>query len=87
MQLRHCANIDLNYINIGENMKMIPLNGSSAIVAAGYDAYTNQMGIQFTNNPTVYIFYNVPFQVFNEFMSSSSRGDYYHRYIEGNYKG
>jgi len=70
----------------GKYMQMIPIN-SSAISAAGYDAYTNQMVIIFRDNPVNYTFYNVPFQVFNEFMASPSRGRYYHEYIEGNYRG
>lgn len=67
-------------------MNMIPVR-SSAINAIGYDANTKQLGIQFTSHSIVYIFYHVPFQVFNELMAAPSKGDYYHRYIEGNYKG
>jgi hypothetical protein len=48
---------------------------------------TQNSSIQFTSHSTVYIFYHVPFQVFNELMAAPSKGDYYHRYIEGNYKG
>lgn len=67
-------------------MQMIPIN-SSAINAVGYDAETKQMVIRFRDNPLGYTFYNVPFQVFNEFMASPSRGRYYHEYIEGRYRG
>jgi len=67
-------------------MNMIPVR-SSAIRAIGYDADTKQLGIQFTSHSTIYTFYNVPFQVFNELMASPSKGNYYHAYIEGNYRG
>lgn len=67
-------------------VNMIPVR-SSAIDAIGYDADSKQMAIKFNNNPIAYTFYNVPFQVFNELMAAPSKGAYYHRYIEGRYRG
>ena len=67
-------------------MNMIGVR-SSAISAIGYDVDSRQLGIKFNNNPITYTFYNVPFQIFNEFMAASSKGGYYHRNIEGNYRG
>jgi hypothetical protein len=54
--------------------------------AIGYDANTKQLGFNLKPFHSLY-FYHVPFQVFNELMAAPSKGDYYHRYIEGNYKG
>ncbi|WP_354667329.1 KTSC domain-containing protein [Acinetobacter sp. Ac_5812] len=65
---------------------MIPVR-SSAIDAIGYDVTTKQLAIKFINNPISYTFYNVPFQVFNELMAAPSKGAYYHKYIEGRYRG
>lgn len=66
-------------------MEMIPVR-SSAISAIGYDSSTQQMVIRFKGSGN-YTFYNVPPHIFSEFMAASSKGSYYHRYIEGRYRG
>ncbi|TCB80106.1 KTSC domain-containing protein [Acinetobacter sp. ANC 3781] len=60
---------------------------SSSINAVGYNPDTNHLYIKFNNNPKTYTFYNLPFQIYNELRAAASKGRYYHRNIEGRYKG
>lgn len=48
---------------------------SSCLKAAGYDYETNTLYVQFTNGRT-YKYYNVPKNVYDEMMTSLSRGSY-----------
>ena len=49
---------------------------STAVNSVAYDPKTEEMSIQFTNNPTEYDFVNVPKDKFKDFMKSSSKGRY-----------
>jgi hypothetical protein len=60
---------------------------SSSIDAVGYNPDTNHLYIKFKNNPKNYTFYNVPSHIYNELMAAASKGRYYHRNIEGRYRG
>lgn len=57
---------------------------SSAIRDVDYDHDSQQMRIWFTSGGP-YTFYGVPYQVYADFISASSMGQYYHQYIRGRY--
>jgi KTSC domain len=58
---------------------------STAIRRIGYDSSTMRMYIDFEDSDPVYTFCRVPENVFQEFVSSRSKGQYYHRYIKDRY--
>ncbi|ELS01212.1 hypothetical protein Xen7305DRAFT_00009140 [Xenococcus sp. PCC 7305] len=64
-------------------MNMIPVR-SSAICAIGYDSLTRRMQINFHDSGT-YTFCRVPQRIFDGFLSASSKGTYYNRYIRDRY--
>jgi hypothetical protein len=63
---------------------MIRVN-SSAILSVGYDEQTARMKIQFQQGE-IYDFCNVPLNVYNSLMKSSSKGTYYNIYIKDRYQ-
>ena len=63
---------------------MIPLN-SSAISAVGWDDY--HLFVQFHTSDTIYTFYGVPYSIFAGLVQADSPGTFYHRHIEGRYRG
>nr|VFJ65742.1 MAG: KTSC domain-containing protein [Candidatus Kentron sp. DK] len=65
-------------------MEMISVS-SSAISAIGYDPTSRRMKIRFQRGST-YDFCSVPQSVFDEFISSSSKGRYYDSRIRGKYQ-
>jgi len=58
---------------------------STAIRKIGYESSTNHMYIDFEDSDPFYTFCDVPKSVFKEFVSASSVGRYYHRYIKDKY--
>lgn len=58
---------------------------SSAISAVGYDQINHRMKICFKAGRT-YDFCNVPRQIYEDFLSASSKGTYYHKNIRGRYQ-
>jgi len=58
---------------------------SKAIKAIGYDDQTSRLFIQFTHNPKIYHYYQVPKAIYSGFMAASSKGDYYNSYIRDHY--
>ena len=58
---------------------------STAIRRIGYDLASMRMYIDFENSDPVYTFCRVPEQVFKEFVSACSVGQYYHQYIKNHY--
>ena len=56
---------------------------SSTIAAIGYEA--GDLYNLFHTGSTIYRYPGVPYSVFEGFLDASSKGDYYHRYIEGRY--
>lgn len=63
---------------------MIPIN-SSSISGVDYNALTKVFIVCF-NNGGEYIFYNFPESVFNDFMTSPSKGAFFNNHIKGKYK-
>lgn len=58
---------------------------STAIRRIGYESGTMRMYVDFEGGDPVYTFCRVPERVFREFVSASSVGQYYHRYIKDRY--
>ncbi|WP_244940233.1 KTSC domain-containing protein [Herbaspirillum seropedicae] len=58
---------------------------SSAIAAVGYDPSKRELFIQFTSHPTTYTYVGVPITVYTDFMSASSKGQYYDLFIKDRY--
>jgi hypothetical protein len=61
---------------------LIPVD-SSAIRAVGYDGST--LTVEF-HSGRIYDHPNVPYSVFESFMRSSSKGNYYNQHVRGRYK-
>lgn len=83
---KNCEPDAVLWIGWREQVDMIRVR-SSSINAVGYNPDTNHLYIKFNNNSKTYTFYNVPFQIYNELMAAASKGRYYHRNIEGRYRG
>ncbi|MEP1150905.1 MAG: KTSC domain-containing protein [Balneola sp.] len=58
---------------------------SSNIASIGYDDATQTLEIEFLNG-SVYQYFDVPQQVYNELMGQGSKGQYLARNIKGNYR-
>jgi hypothetical protein len=64
-------------------MKLIPVE-SSMISAVGYDAKEKELEVVF-NTGAVWRYHNVPQNVYEELMDSSSKGSYLRDLIMGQY--
>jgi uncharacterized protein len=53
---------------------------SSSIVSIGYDASSETLEVEFQNG-NVYQYYNVPQNIYQQFVESSSKGQFHHTYI------
>jgi hypothetical protein len=58
---------------------------SSNIAAVGYDIIRNVLLIQFLGKITVYSYYGVPIELYEEMMSSKSVGSFYAKNIKGRF--
>ena len=58
---------------------------SSTIISADYAEETETLIIRFRNGRD-YIYYNVPKYVFEEFINSPSKGQYFNLHIKGRYQ-
>lgn len=58
---------------------------SSAIRWIAYEPTTRRMQIQFTSSTNPYDYCNVPVNVYEDFLRSSSKGTYYDRHIKDRY--
>lgn len=58
---------------------------SSTIISADYTEETETLIIRFKNGRD-YIYHNVPKYVFEEFISSPSKGQYFNLHIKGRYQ-
>jgi len=67
-------------------IKLSPITGSSQIVAAGYDAASKTMAIQFTNGKSHYRYFDVSPDVFAAFQKSQSKGKFFGSTIRGKFK-
>ena len=50
---------------------------SSLVGEAGYDAQTQTLAIRLVNNSTLYLYQQVPANVYAEFLASDSKGTYF----------
>lgn len=61
---------------------------SSALSEVGYDYSHEMLAIRFReNNEHIYVYYDVPSEVYEDFISAYSLGRYYNSYIKGQYSG
>ena len=61
---------------------------SSALSEVGYDYSHEMLAIRFReNNEHIYVYYDVPSEVYEDFISADSLGRYYNSYIKGQYSG
>lgn len=58
---------------------------SSTVEAVGYDDKAQELHVQFTSHG-IYIYYEVPRNVFDAFMSAASKGSFLNREIKGVYR-
>ena len=65
-------------------MEMRPVK-SSAIIAVGYDHYTQRMKIKFKQGK-IYDFCRVPQYIFQELLKANSKGTYYNENIRDKYQ-
>ena len=63
--------------------EMLPI-ASSTIAAAGYDEPSQTLELAFTNG-TVYQYYNVPLHLYEQFVQSPSKGQFFNTYIKDQY--
>ncbi len=60
-------------------MKMVPVK-SSVIDSIGYESQTSRLTVVFRDGH-VYDFHLVPTHVYEEFLRSSSKGEFFNRYL------
>ena len=65
-------------------MKKYPVE-STAMTAVGYDAVERILEIQFKNGGAIRHYYEVPQELFDEFMAAESQGDFFNTNIEGKF--
>lgn len=65
-------------------MKRVPVT-SSNIASVGYDANTNTLEIEF-NSGHIYQYFDVPNSIYDDLVSASSVGQYFHQTIKGIYR-
>jgi KTSC domain len=58
--------------------------GSSNLVSIGYDEQAETLEIEFSNG-SIYQYYNVPQDVYQQLMSAPSKGQFLHVYIKNAY--
>ena len=58
---------------------------SRAIEKYQYDPTTRDFYVVFNNNPSIYLYIGVENNTFDNFINSSSKGQYFNRNIRGNY--
>lgn len=58
---------------------------SSNIASIGYDSSSQTLEVEFLNGG-VYQYFDVPEQVYNDFMNASSHGQYLAQNIKGHYR-
>lgn len=65
-------------------MKRTPVS-SSNLESVGFDVENNILEIEF-NSGGVYKYFDVPKVVFEQLMSASSHGKFFHREVKGNFR-
>lgn len=64
---------------------MVPMGGT-CIRSAAFDPYTLTLWIVFVKGTTIYSFVGFPKAKWAAFKAAGSKGQYYHRFIEGQYQ-
>ena len=59
---------------------------SSNIAAIGYDQEAQELHVLFKGRPTVYVYQDVPRELFNAMLCADSQGAYFNRMIKGTYE-
>ena len=59
---------------------------SSFLDKVGYDAQAKVLAIQMKNSSDVYLYRDVPVDVFDDLLAADSKGAYYVKHIKGKYK-
>lgn len=60
------------------------LVASSNVQSVGYDSHTQTLEVQFLSG-SVYQYYGVPENIYNQLMQASSKGKFLHMYIKNQY--
>lgn len=58
---------------------------SSNVECVGYDPDVMELHVRFLGGPTIYVYLNVPQQVFDEMMAAPSKGSYLHQCVKDIY--
>ena len=66
-------------------MERIPVI-SSDIASIGYDDASSKLEIEFHSDNSIYQYYGVPKIEYDELMSASSHGKYFHKNIKNRYR-
>jgi KTSC domain len=65
-------------------LKRIPVT-SSSLASAGYDPASMTLEVEFAGG-TVYQYFEVPENTYNELMSAGSQGQFFHTQIKGSFR-
>lgn len=65
-------------------MELVPVV-SSNLAAVGYDAIQNILFVKFKGKETIYPYYGVPVETYEEMMAAPSIGSYYAKNIKGRF--
>jgi hypothetical protein len=68
-----------------KSIKMIPVD-SAQIESIGYDSNERVLAVRFNYKRRLYYYLDVPEEAFQEFLSASSIGKYFHGYIKNVYE-
>ena len=66
-------------------MNRISITDSSNVAGIGYDHRTQTLEVEFVKG-SVYQYFDVPQNIYDEFISSGSKGQYLAGNIKGNYR-
>ncbi len=58
---------------------------STSIEAIGYDRRTRELYVRFLESGHTYVYRGVEDEIFEEFLSADSKGNYFNREIKGEY--
>lgn len=65
-------------------MEFVKVTTSSNVSAIGYDMESSTLQVIF-HNGSAYNYQNVPYNVFEDFVNSSSKGQFVHAYLKNRY--
>jgi hypothetical protein len=64
-------------------MNRIPIS-SSDIASIGYDVQSKTLEVEFLRGQ-IYQYFNVPENIYGEFVKATSHGTYFHKHIKNNF--